>query len=274
MEHCFCCTGRVKNNGSAQAEEMIAMVSHDLRAPLTSILFSLELMAMELENNASESVQEELTVAKRNASRLIGMIDQLLGAQQVRNQKWPPISLQRLRLSTLMEQAVENVRSIASNKNITIQGFLTAFESTGSGNRLVDADGDRLLQVIINLLSNAIKFSPNGSKIFISAKQVGKNVEVMIEDEGPGVAADMQQAIFAPYVQAHRRSTTPGVGLGLAICREIVEQHKGSIGVRDRQTGGSAFWFAIPMRAQQQSAKVVTFPTRKNLAVVADAVIA
>ncbi len=289
MEHCFCCSGRKKNSAVAvtvtaaaartqiqtqayeklqaeaqekahNAEEMIAMVSHDLRAPLSSIQFSLELMSLELEN-ASESVQEELTVAKRNAQRLIGMIDQLLGAQKVRNEKWPPIEVKEVRLSSLMEEAIDNVRSLAANKNITIQGFLTAFEDKGNG--VIEADGDRLVQVIVNLLSNAIKFSPANSKIFVSARQTGNNVEVMIEDEGPGVPAELQQAIFAPYVQLNSQSKLPGVGLGLAICREIVEQHKGTIGVRSRASGGSAFWFDIPMHASQ-TAKVVALSSRKR----------
>jgi signal transduction histidine kinase len=89
----------------------------------------------------------------------------------------------------------------------------------------------------------------------------------MVEDEGPGVPAELCTTIFDPYMQVKdvqvgggRHAPQAGVGLGLAISKEIVEQHKGTIGVRLRETGGSAFWFRIPMRAQTNSAKVINFP--------------
>ena len=117
------------------------------------------------------------------------------------------------------------------------------------------ADGDRLVQVMVNLTSNALKFSPEQSTISISASQESDWLEVRLKDEGPGIPAGEQEKIFERFKQVSSSSSRVkgGTGLGLAICKDIIAQHKGTIGVESEEGKGSTFWFRIPVTKEAMS---------------------
>jgi two-component system sensor histidine kinase KdpD len=112
---------------------------------------------------------------------------------------------------------------------------------------LVRIDALLIERVLVNLLENASKYTPPGSRITMSAEVVGDQLSVSVSDNGPGLGAGREEAIFQKFTRGERESATPGVGLGLAICRAIVESHQGRIVAAQRPGGGARFTFTLPL---------------------------
>ena len=124
---------------------------------------------------------------------------------------------------------------------------------------VVDGDRDRLAQVIGNLYSNAIKYSPAGGRIRVELRAANGSVSLAVEDQGMGIAPDDQERVFDKFFRsAEAASTIGGTGLGLAVAREIVETHGGSIDVRSEPGEGSRFWIDLPVGAPVASPSPVT----------------
>jgi two-component system sensor histidine kinase KdpD len=112
---------------------------------------------------------------------------------------------------------------------------------------LVRFDAVLIDRVLVNLLENASKYTPAGSRISLSAEVDGDQLSVSVSDDGPGLAAGREEAVFQKFTRGVRESATPGVGLGLAICRAIVESHHGKITAANRPGGGARFTFTLPL---------------------------
>jgi two-component system sensor histidine kinase KdpD len=112
---------------------------------------------------------------------------------------------------------------------------------------LIHIDALLIERVLVNLLENASKYTPPGSKIMLAAEIVGDQLSVSVSDNGPGLGAGREEAIFQKFTRGERESATPGVGLGLAICRAIVESHQGKIVGSHRPGGGARFTFTLPL---------------------------
>lgn len=127
---------------------------------------------------------------------------------------------------------------------------------------LLLVDGLLLEQVFVNIVENAARYTPAGSTIQITARQRGDEMEIVIADNGPGLPAGTEEKIFEKFFQANRHTpdSRRGVGLGLAICRAIVESHGGHIGARQRQTGGAEFVIRLPNRETAPSVKLDVAP--------------
>lgn len=151
------------------------------------------------------------------------------------------LSLQSHDGASLLRRAVNSVRSLAERRSIS----LDILETTVA----VKADSDKIVQVIVNLLSNAIKFSPDGAVISLSVARHGNFATFKVTDRGRGIPVNVQERIFERFkqVKATDASEKGGAGLGLAICKNIVEQHGGKIGVESQEGAGSTFWFKIPI---------------------------
>ena len=145
-------------------------------------------------------------------------------------------------LAEIIERSVESVEGFAEQQGIKI--------NSQSKPITVLADSDRLVQVLVNFLSNAIKFSNDGGEIQITVEDKGETCEVQVKDHGSGIPEGYEEKIFAKYEQvqvpAAGGKKRPGTGLGLPICKAIVEQHGGEVGVRKTEGGGSTFWFSVP----------------------------
>jgi len=234
-------------------QDFFAMISHDLRTPLMSVLFSLNIVSKRIENltlqlkgrqaaKVSAELTEEIRAAEHNCSHLLKLIDSLLVIEKIESGEIE-LAPSMFKLSDLIHRASESVSAYARQKDIQIHCSYT--ETT------IAADEDRLLQVLINLLGNAIKFSPIGSKVQLAASLEKGNFLCQVEDEGPGIAAEHQLVIFDRYRQVKDSGTSgeSGSGLGLTICRAIVQAHRGEIGVKSAVGQGSIFWFKIPVMA-------------------------
>jgi len=111
---------------------------------------------------------------------------------------------------------------------------------------LMELDAVLIERVLANLLENAAKYTPRGSLVEIGAAPNGRNIDIWVADNGPGLPAGKEEDIFKKFERGQKESATPGVGLGLAICRAIVEAHDGTIRAENRQEGGARFIFSLP----------------------------
>ncbi|MBX9688100.1 MAG: HAMP domain-containing histidine kinase [Candidatus Obscuribacterales bacterium] len=221
-------------------KQLVAMVSHDLRAPLTSLQMTLSLLSSNNYGSLNEQGQIRVKSSERSVQRLIRMINDLLDLEKLEAGKME-MRLQDLPLSVVLSRSVEAVQELALSKNVKIDSDENDFEIKG--------DGDRLIQVIVNLLSNAVKFSPENSTIKIRTQRLkDKQIELKVIDSGPGIPESARQQIFERFRQIDdpKQESKGGTGLGLAIAKIIVEQHGGQIGVEKAEGGGSSFFMRIP----------------------------
>jgi len=221
--------------------DFVAMVSHDLRTPLTSVQGFLELLGAEAYGPLSEQGYDSLEMTEGNIKRLITLINDLLDIEKMESGMLE-LHLQPTDMTLIIKRSIEAVAGFAQKQGITVM-------MPDKQKQPVEADGDRLVQVIVNLLSNAIKFSPKGECIVVAAERKGTKMRVTILDRGRGVPASMRESIFERFkqVELNDERKKGGSGLGLAICKAIVERHGGSIGVEPGPEGkGSLFWFILP----------------------------
>lgn len=244
--------------------DFVAMVSHDLRTPLTSVQGFLELLSVDAYGNLSESGKQSLRLTESSVARLIDLVNDLLDLEKMESGMLT-LHVETCNIENIFSRSIEAVKTVAEQKDITIETFIHGAPS-------VRVDFDRVVQVVVNLLGNSIKFSPEGSRILLSSRQLehgsdGKiseagSIEIDVRDFGRGVPPDMLQSIFDRFKQVARsdQKIEGGSGFGLAICKAIVERHGGSIGVESfspnsgvSESRGSRFWFRLPAGSSGQT---------------------
>ncbi len=219
--------------------DLIAMVSHDLRTPLMSMLISLAMITEGRAGPISDRAKELLQSCETGVERLIALVKSLLDAEKIKSGKMN-LDRRQLPLSVIVDSAVDAVAAFASQHEVNIELQTKDMEIT--------ADGERIVQVVINLLSNAVKFSPTGGSVKIANVDTAQYVEIRVIDQGRGVPADYKDIIFERFQQVSTTDATEkgGTGLGLPICKAIIEEHGGTIGVESEEGKGSTFWFRLP----------------------------
>jgi signal transduction histidine kinase/FixJ family two-component response regulator len=221
--------------------EFVAVVSHETRTPLTSVKGALELLVDERYFHNNEQQVKLLTIAHANAERMLLLINDILDFSKLESASLP-MTIERQRLEPVMRQAAHNLRMLIEERRIQLDLDLPP--------DLPDAliDAHRIAQVLTNLLSNAIKFSPAGGHIEVSARAAGRELRVSVRDHGDGIAQKDVPKLFRKFQQIDSGSTRKvgGTGLGLVICKGIVEQHGGEVGVETEPGKGSTFWFTLP----------------------------
>lgn len=220
--------------------KFLAMISHELRTPLTSIKgFATTLLADDVQWPL-ESQRDFLQTINEEADKLGDLIEQLL-------------DLSRLQAGTLRiapkRQTIQGIvnTAMAQLQMITAQHQLDL--NVPIDLPALHADGDRIAQVLTNLVSNAVKFSPPHSIITVTARHLGDKVQVDVSDQGQGIAPTERRRIFEPFQQldAQGIQRTQGAGLGLAICKGLIEAHGGRIWVQDQSGPGTTLSFTLPI---------------------------
>lgn len=219
-------------------KEMIGVVSHELKSPLSSVEMFLTSLRSgvfgPLNNNAVTTVDR----THRSVVRLMDLVKDLLFLDRLDHQT----NMERFNSDELITTSVDTVRELADKFNIEIDVHKSGAKVFG--------DRNRIIQVIVNLLSNAIKFSPPWSKVVVSTYNKDGWFVCKVTDQGSGIPEEVQENIFQPFTQidgrAQSQAKCKGTGLGLTISRSIVEQHGGKIGVESIEGSSSTFWFKIP----------------------------
>ncbi|HEX9133753.1 MAG TPA: ATP-binding protein [Ktedonobacteraceae bacterium] len=237
-------------------DEFLGIVSHELRTPLTTIKGNVQLARLRLRSSLREvpadgdvlrSMLEEVQTMLARAERQVNvqnrMVGDLLDISRLEADKLE-LRLTPCDLATIVRETVEDQRSVTPTRTIHLE---LAEEETAP----VIADAERVGQVLSNYLSNALKYSPANRPVHVHLKKEDSMVRVLVCDEGPGLTPSEQQRIWERFYQVQgikrQRGSSVGLGLGLHICRAIVEQHQGEVGVESTKGEGSTFWFTLPL---------------------------
>jgi PAS domain S-box-containing protein len=223
-------------------DEFVATVSHELRTPLTSISGSLGLLTGQWASKLPESAARLLTIAHANSQRLVRLINDILDIEKLESGR-VVFNLSKVAVRSLVEHAIEDNRGFAQSYSVQVR------LDAASDHLDVNADPDRLAQVITNLLSNAIKFSPADGEVLVVVGRNANDVRITVRDHGSGIPDDFKLHVFEKFAQADATNTRQksGTGLGLSIVKQIVERLGGKIGFGDAPGGGAIFHVDFPV---------------------------
>lgn len=231
-------------------DQFLSMASHELRTPITSIQGNVQLLLRRLKGQSIQNpewltVYNLLTRVDEQIRRLTDMVNDLLDINSLRSGKMP-FHLEPCDLRELCRQVVEGQHPLA--------GHLIDLRFP-AGPVIADIDRRRLSQVVSNLVTNAIKYSPANTPIRVEVSQQPGEVTLAVSNEGAALGKEQQESLFELFYRspAARSSATPGWGLGLAICKEIVQQHGGRIQVESSQEKGTTFVVALPLTCSSES---------------------
>ncbi|GAB2920710.1 PAS domain-containing protein [Rheinheimera gaetbuli] len=221
-------------------DEFISTVSHELRTPLTAIKGALNLVDSGTLGQVPEAMQRLIGLASSNSERLANLINDLLDMEKLLAGKMP-FDIKPVLLLPELTQAVENLQPFAFQHNVSVVLDVIAAPT-------VLADALRLQQVLTNLLSNAVKFSPAGGEVRLTARQYEQRVEIVVLDQGEGIAPEFQHRVFERFAQADgsNQRKKGGTGLGLSICKELVQKMQGEISFSSQLGVGTRFVVSLP----------------------------
>lgn len=239
LDHSFHDMARKLREVEEMKQQFLAMVSHDLRSPMTSTHGLLGSMMDGTYGNLSETLARRVAAAERDLMRLLKMINDLLDIERLAAGGLE-LDYQRVFITDTIRSAMDAIQSFADANEVSLRTRATDLE--------VVVDNDRLVQVLVNLISNSVKFSPKGAAVSTLVEEDGDFFTVKVVDQGRGVPASMRESIFERFKQVEKGDATKkkGTGLGLPICKALVELHHGTIGVTSEDGKGSTFWFRIP----------------------------
>lgn len=232
-------------------EEVLAIVSHDLRNPLNAITLAASLMRG---TDVSDEDREQLEIISLSANRMSRLIQDLLDVTRLEGGKKLPIEPARVEVEPLLHEAHELFKVQATAGSITL-------EHDAEGVPAIRADRHRVMQVLSNLIGNSMKFTPAGGRISCRARAQNGDVLFTVTDTGTGIPREHLGDIFNPYWQA-KRTERLGAGLGLSITRGIVEAHGGQIRVESEPGVGTTFSFTLPRDHGEEDEEVTAGATR------------
>ena len=230
---------RLAEQAAAAKSKFLSMISHDLRTPLTAITGNVSLLAAGVHGAVTDEQQDALVRVRQAASELLRMLEDILGFAQLESGR-VQVRLADVRAADAVARAESLVRV-----HLEESGLLFSSHCDGAQLR---ADPDRLQQILLNLLTNAIKFTPRGGQISVSCVREAGRARLRVEDTGIGIPPDQLQRIFEPFVQLDSAQRARGVGLGLAISRELARAMGGELTAESVPGQGSAFTLELPAR--------------------------
>jgi two-component system sensor histidine kinase GlrK len=231
-------------------KDFVSHVSHDLKAPLASMRQVMHVLLQEIPGSLNEQQKGLLRLSYNSAERLAAMVGNLLDVARMEAGTME-YEMEAHDLVPIFNAVMEEFEMQAREKGVQLR-----FESNPSV--FVECDRDRIVQVIGNLLENALKFSPSNKEI-VTRVDEGKegSILVSVTDSGPGIPDEHKRKVFFKFhqVKQGKKMAGQGVGLGLAICKTIVEAHQGDIWVEDNPNGGSVFTFVLRPAAKEEVIK-------------------
>ena len=227
----------VKIESERLRNSLLAALSHDLRTPLAALLGLSETMALTKPPMSAEQLDIARTIAEET-KRLISLVNNLLDMARIQSGE-VRLDLQWHSIEELVGSTLRALRPALGSRTVTVH--------VPADLPLVQMDAVLIERVLANLLENAAKYTPGDAHVEVAARTGDGFLEVSVEDDGPGIPTGKEEAIFEKFTRGHAESALGGVGLGLAICRAIVEAHKGSIRVESGRERGARFVFRLPL---------------------------
>jgi signal transduction histidine kinase len=246
-----------------QMDAFVAIASHELKNPLTSVMLSLCLLEQRMQkmlphvgnglggaNQDVEPLLGNVVLAEQQVGRLDRLVNDLLDASRVRVGK---LELRRepVDLAVIVREMVQEQCQLAPARDLLLQAPVALHVP-------VLADGERIKQVVTNYLTNALKYSPADRPVAVGIAVDDQQARVWVRDEGPGLLPEEQEQIWERFHRASgivvQSGSGIGLGLGLYICQTIIERHEGRVGVESAPGKGSTFWFTLPLARQEVDA--------------------
>jgi signal transduction histidine kinase/ActR/RegA family two-component response regulator len=246
-------------------DQFLAVLGHELRNPLAPALTALELMKARGPN----VFEREREVLQRQVAHMTRLVNDLLDVSRLSRGK-AELERRRFELRHAVDRAVDMVQPLIAQRRHALHVSVPAH------GLVIDADLDRIVQVLSNLLTNAAKYTPSGGRIALTALAVDGQVRIECEDDGPGIPAELVPKLFHPFAQGPRTldRREGGLGLGLALARSLTELHGGTITVQSVDSRGSRFVVTLPLASEavenppvQQSRSTGNGPARRILVV-------
>ncbi|WLQ15308.1 CHASE domain-containing protein [Hahella aquimaris] len=224
-------------------DEFISTISHELRTPLTAINGSLTLLDSKIALATPDKHAHMIDIARRNTDRLLNLVNAILDLKKMASGEMT-LQLSHFNLAQLVSDVLALNQGLTHNADVSF-----SLQIPSDCAVVVEADEERLTQVLTNLISNAAKFSPPHSEIVVAITLEDHVARVSVTDKGPGVPPEFQNRIFGRFAQADSSNTRnkSGTGLGLNISKAIIERHGGKIGFHNNPRGGCTFYFELPV---------------------------
>lgn len=221
-------------------KDLIAMVSHDMRSPLTAVKMVLDMVADGVGGELNSRGTRIIGNAQSSISYLMSLVANLLDNEKIESGTIE-MNVSEASVDSVVSKAIMTVDAAKQRPSVVLESETTNDRFLG--------DEDRIVQVLINLISNAIKYSPDDSVVKVVAGIEGLSIKFQVIDKGPGIPKEQQHQIFERYKQLeqHKEIKRQGFGLGLAICKALVEKQHGRIWVESEPGKGSKFCFTVPL---------------------------
>lgn len=229
---------------SRAKSEFLSSMSHELRTPMNAILGFAQLLQQDPVDRLTEGQKESVEQITAAGWHLLKLINDVLDLAKIEAGKFD-VQLNPLNATEVVAETIHMMTTQAEARDVILENRLPdGWELS------VQADRTRLLQVLANLVSNAIKYNRQGGRVVISARKEMSYVRLMVEDTGPGLSAIQQLALFQPFNRlGAEQSDVEGTGIGLVICKRLMEAMHGRIGVISMPGKGSTFWLELPVAA-------------------------
>lgn len=239
--------------------EFLSITSHELRSPMTPMKAQLQMLHEEYFGQLNKKQKESLSIITRNADRLDNIIVDFLEISRIEAARLK-FNFRETNIPQTVIEITKFMEGFAKEKNIELVVNVDKLP-------IIEADPDRLNQVLRNLINNAIKFSDENTKIEIAAELQKDHIQFSVRDYGCGLTSENQIRIFEPFfqVESTTRRKHGGTGLGLAICRGIIEAQKGKLWVESKPGKGSKFYFTLPLKPVRKIEPIKVLFSPKSL---------
>jgi len=219
-------------------DEFLSMTSHGLKTPLTTVTSVVRMMLDKEFGKLTKKQEDALGIISRGIERLRGLVEKILEISRLESGRME-LRKEKSQLAPLVQDVVKRMKPSATLKKISIIQRMAKLPP-------VEADRERVAEVLVCLIGNAIKLTPEGGRVDIAAKREGDHVLIEVKDNGKGIAPEDMPKLFTKFFQAD--TSIPGTGLGLSICRMLVEAHGGKIWCESELGKGSTFSFTLPVK--------------------------
>lgn len=240
----FCAMKNItdRKNLERTKSEFNAMISHDLRSPLSSVKITIDVLTERLSSQDGPEARMLLS-AGRSVNRVLGLVGQLLDIERAEAGALE-LNLTEVRIDALFADVLLAVEPLAQQKGTPLE--------VRSSSATVVGDHDRLVQVLINLVSNSVKFTDAGKGIRLYVSEAPDHITITVADQGRGIPKAKQKAIFDRFQQVYSSDANKGTGLGLPICKTLVELHGSKLSIVSEEGQGSFFSFKLPRAEASQ----------------------